>query len=103
MATIGTLTHKQDGSYVGQINTLTLNAPLTLVPITKTSDNAPDFRIFSGRAEVGAGWKKIGRESQSEYVSITLESPELPKKILANLGKAAGQDDPDVYAIIWNA
>jgi uncharacterized protein (DUF736 family) len=103
MATIGTLTLKANGSFVGQIDTLAINAPLVLQPIIKSSDNAPDFRIFSGRAEVGAGWKKIGRESQSEYVSITLESPDLPKKILANLGKAAGQDDPDVYAIIWNA
>lgn len=103
MATIGTLHRKQDGTFVGQINTLTLNAPLTMEPITKTNDKAPDFRIYSGRAEVGAGWKKIGRESRAEYISISLESPELPKKILANLGQASGQDDEDVFAIIWNA
>lgn len=103
MATIGTLHRKADGTYVGQLNTLSLNVPLTMEPIAKTSENAPDFRIYSGRAEVGAGWKNIGRESRAEYISVAFESPELPKKIFANLGQAAGQDDEDVFAIIWNA
>ncbi|MEX0344375.1 MAG: DUF736 domain-containing protein, partial [Rhizobiaceae bacterium] len=25
-----------------------------------------------------------------------------PKKLYANLGKAAGQDDDNVFALIWN-
>jgi len=25
-----------------------------------------------------------------------------PKRLYANLGRAAGQDDNDVYAVIWN-
>jgi uncharacterized protein (DUF736 family) len=35
-------------------------------------------------------------------VSLTFEAPELPSKTYANLGQAAGQDDEDVFAIIWN-
>ncbi|MHA1599423.1 MAG: DUF736 domain-containing protein, partial [Alphaproteobacteria bacterium] len=33
----------------------------------------------------------------------TFSAPEFgPSKIYANLGRAAGQDDPDVMAILWN-
>ncbi len=38
------------------------------------------------------------------YVSLSISIPELGAKTLyANLGRAAGQTDPDVvYALIWN-
>ena len=38
-----------------------------------------------------------------ECVSLSLASPEFgPRKLYANLGRAAGQDDENVYAVIWN-
>ncbi|PWU70964.1 DUF736 domain-containing protein [Ochrobactrum sp. POC9] len=102
MATIGYVTRKENGSYEGHLRTLTLNAPVTFVPIERTSEKAPDFRILSNRSEVGAAWIKKGQQSGSEYVSVTIDTPELPHRIIANLGQAAGQDDQDVFAIIWN-
>jgi uncharacterized protein (DUF736 family) len=36
-------------------------------------------------------------------VSLSLAAPEFgPRRLYANLGRAAGQDDPDVFALIWN-
>jgi len=39
----------------------------------------------------------------TKYLSLSISVPELGGKTLyANLGRAAGQTDPDVYALIWN-
>ena len=36
-------------------------------------------------------------------MSLSLADPAFgPKKLYANLGRAAGQDDEDVFAVIWN-
>ena len=44
-----------------------------------------------------------GQQSEKSYVSLSLAAPEFgPRKLYANLGRAAGQDDDSVYAIIWN-
>lgn len=46
---------------------------------------------------------RVGKESKAEYISVGLAAPEFgPNKLYANLGKAAGQDDEDVLAVIWN-
>jgi len=36
-------------------------------------------------------------------VSLSISAPEFgPKKLYANLGRAAGSEDEDLYALIWN-
>jgi uncharacterized protein (DUF736 family) len=53
--------------------------------------------------EIGAGWLRRGQISGKEYVSLSISAPELGSKTLyANLGRAAGQSDPNVFALIWN-
>jgi uncharacterized protein (DUF736 family) len=53
--------------------------------------------------EIGAGWLRLGQMSGKEYVSLLISAPELGSKTLyANLGRAAGETDPNVYALIWN-
>ncbi len=52
---------------------------------------------------MGAGWIKKGQTSGEDYISLSLADPAFgPKKLYANLGRAAGQDDKDVFAVIWN-
>ena len=51
MATIGTFTKNGDG-FTGSVSTLTLDANVQVKPAEKTSEKAPDFRIFAGRAEI---------------------------------------------------
>jgi uncharacterized protein (DUF736 family) len=47
MAIIGTFIRGADGKLSGSLKTLTLSSKLQFAPETnKSSDNAPDFRIF---------------------------------------------------------
>jgi uncharacterized protein (DUF736 family) len=42
-----------------------------------------------------------GEASNKEYVSLFIAAPEFgPKKLYANLGKAAGSNDKDLYFVI---
>ena len=54
MATIGSFTAGKDG-YIGTIRTLTVNVKARIVANdAKKSEGAPDFRVYAGRAELGA-------------------------------------------------
>jgi len=96
MATIGTFTNTGDG-FTGTVSTLTLDAKVQVRPTDKTSDKAPAYRIFSGRAEIGAAWKKTSNEGR-EYLSVKLDDPSLPAPILANLFEMEGGE----YELIWS-
>ena len=104
MATIGTVTRKDDGRYTGELRTLSLRVDIEIVPIAdKASANLPDFRVLADDLDIGAGWVRQGQASGKEYISLSLAAPELGPRILyANLGRPAGQTDPDVFALIWN-
>lgn len=106
MTAIGYVTHNAEkDSYKGTLKTLTISAGIEIVPnMEKTKDTQPDYRVFTDeRTEIGAGWNKVGKNSGNPYVSLTFAAPELGRRIFANLGTAAGQDDESVLAIIWNA
>lgn len=96
MATIGTFTKSGDG-FTGAVSTLTLNVKVQVRPAEKASEKAPDYRIFSGRAEIGAAWKKTSNEGR-EYLSMKLDDPSLPAPILANLFEMEGGE----YELIWS-
>ena len=104
MATIGSVTKRVDGHYDGEIRTLSVRASIAIVPVTeKVSPSQPDYRVLSEGIEIGAGWIRTGQISGKEYVALSIAAPELgPKTLYANLGRAAGQTDPDVFALIWN-
>ncbi|WP_336579957.1 DUF736 domain-containing protein [Sphingopyxis witflariensis] len=90
--------------FVGQLKTLSIRAPIEIrVNPSKNGDVQPDYRVYSEGVEIGAGWIRIGETSGKPFVSLTLAAPEFgPRRIYANLGRAAGQDSDDAYAIIWN-
>ena len=104
MTAIGYVRKEDDGRYTGSIRTISISAQVEMIPnVTKTSDAQPDYRVMTQGIEIGAGWTKKGETSGKEYVSLSLAAPEFgPKKLYANLGKAAGQDDEYLYAVIWN-
>ncbi len=98
MATIGSFTAGKDG-YVGTIRTLTINVKARIVANDqKKTDGAPDFRVYAGRAELGAGWKaKSSGEEPREYLSVLLDDPSFPEPIRA----ALFEDDGAAY-LVWN-
>jgi uncharacterized protein (DUF736 family) len=97
MATLGTFTKSDDGSIRGAIKTLTLNVKsVVLKPADKESDNAPDYRIFSGQTEFGAAWKKTSKDNR-DYLSVKLDDPSFSVPIYASL-----VDADEGYSLIWS-
>ncbi|TPG21777.1 DUF736 domain-containing protein [Sphingomonas koreensis] len=103
MPAIGYVTREGNG-FKGQLKTLSIRAEIEIVPnARKSGDTQPDYRVSAGGVEVGAGWVRRGEMSGKDYVSLSLAAPEFgPRRLYANLGRAAGQDDENAYAIIWN-
>jgi uncharacterized protein (DUF736 family) len=101
---IGHVTQQPDGAFKGQLKTLNIRADIEIVPnASRRNDSQPHFRVFARGCEIGAGWKRVGETSGREYVSLSLAAPEFgPRTLYANLGRAAGQDDDDAFALIWN-
>lgn len=102
---LGYVTKTETGGYEGTLAMMTLKKRIRILPNpAKESDGQPDYRVYTeDRVEIGGGWKRVGKTSGSAYVSLTFSAPELgPNRIFANLGRAAGQDDPEVMAILWN-
>jgi uncharacterized protein (DUF736 family) len=104
MSAIGLVSGTIEKGFVGQLATLSIRVPIEIRRNpSKQGDIQPDYRIWSEGVECGAGWLRRGEASGKLYVSISLEAPEFgPRRIYANLGRSAGQDDPDVFALIWN-
>jgi len=104
MPAIGHVTKQKDGNFKGQLKTLSVSAPIAiLLNPSKSGDTQPDYRVYSQAVEVGAGWIRKGKTSGEDYISLSLADPTFgPKKLYANLGRAAGQDDDSVFALIWN-
>ena len=51
---------------------------------------------------MGAGWLGRSETSGRDYVSLSLAAPEFgPRRLYANLGRAAGEAE-DRFAVIWN-
>ena len=90
MATIGTFTKDTAGKFTGTIATLTFRAKVSLVPVEKTSDQAPDYRAFAGSVEIGAGWLRISKRHGHEYLSVKLDDPSFAAPIYANMVERDG-------------
>ena len=102
MPAIGYVTQNEDGSFKGQLKTLSIRAEIAIVANErKTSDVQPDYRVLAGDVEIGAGWNRRAESSGNDYVSLSLAAPEFgPRRLYANLGRAAGSASDDRFAII---
>ena len=103
MPAIGRVTRQADGTFRGQLATLSIRQTIQFVKNRKANDSQPDFVIMANDVEVGAAWWRTAISSGKEYLSISIAAPEFGNRTLyANLGRAAGSDDEDDFAIIWN-
>ena len=94
---IGTFVLEGD-MFGGTIHTLTLALKVIMLPIERTSTHAPDFRIYSGIVEIGAGWKRTNAEGR-EYLSVKLDDPALPNPIYASL---CHDDETGKLVLLWS-
>lgn len=100
MAQIGSFTKNSDGSYTGEIVTLSVQAKnVRIVPDEgRTNDAAPSHRITVGRAEIGAGWSKRSAEGR-DYLGLKFDDPSFNAPIYANLFDEA---DGNTASLIWS-
>lgn len=80
-----------------------MNVPIAVIPnAAKMKDMDPDYRIVSRHNgfELGGGWKRIGKTSGKEYISVSIAAPGIGK-IYGNLAPAPG-GDPMKKVILWN-
>ncbi len=83
MAQIGSFTAK-DGKYTGTIRTMTINVKAQLVPNNKkTTEGAPDYRLYAGGAELGAAWREESKQGETPYLSVRLDDPSFVSPIRA--------------------
>jgi uncharacterized protein (DUF736 family) len=92
----------EDGSYRGDITTLTLQrANVVLRPTSKTGEREPDYRIVqeteSGTVDLGAAWKRRSGGGH-EFLSIVLDDPALPSSVNAAIFMA---DHDDTATLVW--
>lgn len=103
MPAIGYVQRLENGSFKGVLKTLAVRAEIEIIPNRSKTGEQPDYRVLAGGSELGGGWIRTGEVSGREYIRIAMAAPELgARTIYANLGRAAGQDDEDNYALIWN-
>ena len=95
MATIGTFT-KTTAGFNGSIQTLNLKAKVTIAPVEKSSEAAPDYRAYIDKVEIGAGWIRTSKGNR-EFVSVKIDDPSFAAPIYANLIERNGQHD-----LIWS-
>ena len=97
------LTRSGDGFKV-QLKTLSIRTEVEIVPnARKANDRQSDYRVMAGGVEIGAAWNRRSETTGNDYVPLNLAAPEFgPRRLYAKLGRAAGQDDDDTLAIIWN-
>ncbi|AQR72901.1 DUF736 family protein [Sphingomonas sp. LM7] len=103
MPAIGYVTRDDNGSFKGQLKTLSIRADVSIIPNAgKGAETQPDYRVLSGDVEIGAGWNRRAESSGRDYVSLSLAAPEFgPRRLYANLGAVPGETDR--FAVIWNA
>ena len=103
-ATLGHVTRSETGAYKGELRTLNVRTDIEILPVVdKASPAYPDFRVTAAGIDIGAGWLNVGQVSGQPYIGLTLAHPDIgPRAYKVKLGRAAGQDDEDVFALIWN-
>ena len=110
-------TDRETGSALGppqcvvEVTTLLLLSMLSSLAVaTLGMDAAWSWPAREAAFPCGAAWsnqryseKHHGQASGKPYVSLSVPLPKaVPGCFTRNLGRAPGQSDPDVYALIWN-
>jgi uncharacterized protein (DUF736 family) len=99
MANIGSF-KKVGNDFQGEIVTLSLKTKGVRIVAepNRASENAPSYRVYVGRAEIGAGWSKRSEEGRN-YLSLKLDDPSFNAPIYANLFDDEGGEG---YTLLWS-
>jgi uncharacterized protein (DUF736 family) len=102
MPAIGHVTRKPDGTYEGRLATMTIRQNIQFVKKQKSAEAQPDYLVMASAVEIGAAWWRKSL-SGNDYLSVSLAASEFGNRTLyANLGRAAGSQNEEDFALIWN-
>jgi uncharacterized protein (DUF736 family) len=104
--TLGTFTKMDDGVFTGTLSMLNFNGSISIAPVDKKSEDAPDHRVFAGSRqnyEVGAGWSMVAKSSGETYINCKLAAPEFGQHTiysrLVKLEQPA--EDRGTHIMLW--
>lgn len=77
---IGRFKLTRQGGWEGEINTLTIQRQIRLVPNDdRVSENAPAFRVMMGWQQIGDAWERQSRsEPFRQYLRVRVDDPLCP-------------------------
>lgn len=77
---IGRFKLTRQGGWEGEINTLTIQRQIRLVPNDdRVSENAPAFRVMMGWQQIGDAWERHSRsEPVRQYLRVRIDDPLCP-------------------------
>ena len=92
---VGTFTKTETGLFEGEVETLIFSAALKVVPVEKSTDRAPSYRVYAthNNAEVGAGWDEKSQRNNEPYISVKIDDPSFAYPMWAALTKSEGGYD----------
>lgn len=97
MIIIGHFTKREDGSFHGDLRTLTVQAKgVEIRPVERTADKAPDHRAYIGQTELDAAWT-VTRPDKPPCLSLRLDDPGLAAPLNALLIPSGERHD-----LVWS-
>lgn len=77
---IGRFRRSKQGGWEGEIQTLTIQRKIRLVPNDdRMSDNAPAFRVMLGWQMIGDAWERQSRNDPArDYLRVRIDDPLCP-------------------------
>lgn len=98
---IGRFTEGNDGTLIGHIRTMFFKSDkVVFEPNVETkSAKAPAYRVYTAdEIELGASWRKAGKESGLVYYDVKLDDPTFAKPIWCRLVQARRGDS---HLLVW--
>lgn len=96
MAQLGTFKKMDDGGFEGEIATLTVKAAKVAIRKVEKRGDGPDFRVSSGKAEIGAAWSGESKDGRP-YLTVKLDDPSFAAPAYCRL--VEGEQE---CALIWS-
>ena len=95
MPTIGSFSQDDLFGQGGILETSTLKTKIKFVPLKDRSEKQPDYRILTGKREIGAAWSRTSKKG-SAYLFLKLTDPSQPDPVVCNLYRNASGP-----AVLW--
>lgn len=98
---IGRFTEGSDGTHIGHIRTMFFKSDkVVFEPTTEAkSEKTPAFRVYTAdEIELGAAWRKAGKDTGVVYYDVKLDDPTFAKPIWCRLVQTKKADG---YLLVW--